>query len=91
MQFNYYLKRKAPLAVLFGLLLGLVSCGSYQYVGVDNDGIYGNGIVQTQERVVEVPVENTNNFYKNYFENDSFELYELKCLKRLFNFIKSLK
>ena len=36
-----YLKRKIPFLAILGLLFGLSSCGSYQYVGVDNDGIYG--------------------------------------------------
>ncbi len=57
MQFNNYLKGKMPFIVLLGLLFGLVSCGSYQYVGVDSDGIYGD-VPQTQntEAVVVVPI-----------------------------------
>ena len=42
MQFSNYLKRKIPHLAILALAIGLTSCGSYQYVGVDNDGIYGD-------------------------------------------------
>lgn len=76
MQFINYLKRKTPLIAGLGLLFGLSSCGSYQYVGVDNDGIYGssNPHVEYQEAVVEVQNNTSgNNYYKNYFREKSLE------------------
>ena len=73
MQIYNYLKRKAPLATLLGLLISLVSCGSYEYVGVDNDGIYGGPVVQNQGRAVEVPKETESNYYENYFQTKAIE------------------
>jgi len=75
MQFNNNLKRKTSLVGLLGLLFGLASCGSYQYVGVDTDGIYGGTpIPQNTETVVEVPNEsNDSNYYQDYFKTKSIE------------------
>ena len=74
MQFNNYLKRKMPILALLGLLFGLASCGSYQYVGVDSDGIYGGTpVTQNTEAVVEVPNESNSNYYKDYFKTKSIE------------------
>ncbi len=42
MQLKTYLIKKMPYLAIFSLVFGLYSCGSYQYVGVDNDGIYGD-------------------------------------------------
>ena len=56
MQFNNYLKGKVPFISLLGLLFGLVSCGSYQYVGVDSDGIYGDSIRSTEAHRANIPV-----------------------------------
>ena len=53
-----------PIIALLGLLFGLASCGSYQYVGVDSDGIYGGTpVTQNTEAVVEVPNESNSNYY----------------------------
>ncbi|WP_339917679.1 hypothetical protein [Yeosuana marina] len=77
MLFTNYLKRKIPFLAILGLLFGLSSCGSYQYVGVDNDGIYGSSYPNndTQETVVVAQnKQNTNNgYYKNYFRDKSLE------------------
>tara|TARA_R110000868_G_scaffold82992_2_gene234386 strand:+ start:1641 stop:2645 length:1005 start_codon:yes stop_codon:yes gene_type:complete len=65
-----------PFIAILGLLFGLSSCGSYQYVGVDNDGIYGSSYPNNgyQETVVEVQNNpKTNNYYKNYFREKSLE------------------
>ena len=57
---------KTPFMAL-GALLMLSSCGSYQYVGYDNDGIYSS-----DEVVVDVEEASTNrtsdNYYANYFD-----------------------
>ena len=42
MQLKTYFLKKMPYLAMFSLVLGLSSCGSYQYVGVENDGIYGS-------------------------------------------------
>ena len=75
MQFNNYLKRKIPFLAILALLFGLSSCGSYQYVGVEDDGIYGSDPnLGYQETVVEVQDKpNSNNYYKNYFREKSSE------------------
>jgi len=71
MQINNYLKQKMPYLAILMLLIGLSSCGSYQYVGVENDGIYGSSNPQT---VVEVQNGNAgNSYYKNYFREKSLE------------------
>ena len=76
MQLNYNQKSKMHLIGALGLILSLVSCGSYQYVGYD-DGVYG-----TSERNVEYPTESSNeevtsqssSYYQNYFKEKSQEL-----------------
>ena len=75
MQCNNYLKRKMPILAILGLLIGFTSCGSYQYVGVDNDGIYDTSEphIQYQDAVVEIPNPSNSNYYKNYFRNKSLE------------------
>ena len=76
MQFNNYLKRKMPFLAILGLLFGLSSCGSYQYVGVDNDGIYGTSeipVQQEEETVVAINTDSQNNYYQNYFKTKSLE------------------
>ena len=61
MQFNNYLQGKVPFIALLGLLFGLVSCGSYQYVGVDNDGIYGDTPQNTQNQETVVVTKDGKN------------------------------
>ena len=51
MKFNYLLT-KMPFLAALSLMFSLASCGSYQYVGHDNDGIYG-----TENRNVEYQTE----------------------------------
>jgi hypothetical protein len=74
MQFNNYLNRKMPFVVLLGLLFGLASCGSYQYVGADTDGIYGDAPAPANtEAVVKVENESNSDYYKNYFKTKAIE------------------
>lgn len=70
MQFKTYLQSKLPLYLALGSLFVLASCGSYQYVGNDSDGIYSasNEVTTTEE------IQSTNNdnsYYKGYFEQKS--------------------
>ena len=64
-----------PYLAILSLVFGLYSCGSYQYVGVDNDGIYGNTsrTVQYEDAVVDAPQNSNSNYYQNYFKNKSLE------------------
>ncbi len=72
MQFISYLKSKLPFYVALSFTFILASCGSYQYVGYDNDGIYGSeDVVYEQQSYNETPAGNNNNYYKNYFAEKS--------------------
>ena len=75
MQINNYLIKKMPYVAILMLLVGLSSCGSYQYVGVENDGIYGSSNPNAEyQTVVEVQNGNAgNSYYKNYFREKSLE------------------
>ncbi|WP_299226702.1 hypothetical protein [uncultured Psychroserpens sp.] len=71
MQFNNYIKTKLPFFVALSFTFVLASCGSYQYVGYDSDGIYNDENEVVEE--VEAPTETTSNssYYKNYFAEKS--------------------
>ena len=74
MQFNTTSNRRLPFFVALGLMAVLTSCGSFQYAGYNNDGIYSD----TYEAPVEEPVVMTStddsNYYKNYFSNNSADV-----------------
>ncbi|HKK12214.1 MAG TPA: hypothetical protein VJ945_05255, partial [Flavobacteriaceae bacterium] len=72
MQFISYLKSKLPFYVALSFTFILASCGSYQYVGYDNDGIYGSEDVgYEQPSYNETPNANNSSYYKNYFAEKS--------------------
>ena len=58
MRFTSTLKKLSVLFMVFGALLMLSSCGAYQYVGYDNDGIYSS-----YEVVVDVNKAATNSSF----------------------------
>lgn len=76
MQFKIITKHKLPFFVALGLMTVLTSCGSFQYVGYDNDGIYSSEDYNTTD--VEQPVATTSSndseYYKNYFADTSAQL-----------------
>ena len=74
MQLKTYFLKKMPYLAMFSLVLGLSSCGSYQYVGVDNDGIYGDTprTVQYEETIAVAPENSNSNYYRNYFNFANF-------------------
>ncbi|WP_053975678.1 hypothetical protein [Mangrovimonas xylaniphaga] len=77
MQFNSYVKSKLPLFVVLGFVFLLTSCGSYQYAGYDNDGIYNsNGVVYEDAPRVETSASN-NGYYKAYFAEKSQQYEEI--------------
>lgn len=53
---------------ILALSIILVSCGSYQYVGEDDDGIYASSNKKIEQRH-ETEQEPTSGYYKDYFEN----------------------
>lgn len=71
-----YLKSKMPLIAVITVLLMVWSCGSYQYVGVDNDGIYGETprtISQTRDIASTNVPNSSNEYYQNYFKSKALE------------------
>jgi hypothetical protein len=70
MQFKTYLQSKLPLYLALGSLFVLASCGSYQYVGNDSDGIYSSSKEVTTTEEIQ-PTNNDNSYYKGYFEQKS--------------------
>ena len=80
MRLNNYLKSRIKFVGALSLLIGLTSCGSYQYAGYEEDGIYGSSDRPVQ--YVEVaPVTDTQNnnseYYKNYFREKALELEDI--------------
>lgn len=70
MQFKTHLQSKLSFFVALSFAFVLASCGSYQYVGYDNDGIYSSneGIEEnTYESTYEDASTVNNSYYKNYF------------------------
>ena len=69
MQFKNYLKAQMPFLALLAVAFVLSSCGSSQYVGEENDGIYSSP-KEYNETNVEVVQDNDANttYYKNYFK-----------------------
>lgn len=70
MQFKTYLQSKLPLYLALSSLFMLASCGSYQYVGYDSDGIYSSSkeVVITEDTE---PTISDNAYYKGYFAEKS--------------------
>lgn len=58
------------------LILGvttLASCGSYQYVGLSEDGIYGSSPDYTYSEQSDVDSDQGNSYYKDYFKGKANE------------------
>lgn len=80
----------ATFAILF------TSCGSFQYVGYDNDGIYSSsgdnetGVVE-QSSVEDVVTTDTDdsNYYRNYFAENSAQLNAMQEESEIFTDIDS--
>ncbi len=73
---NYILNNKASGLILLLSILTLTSCGSYQYVAHDDDGIYENQPNQPQHtpRTVE---KKSNGYYEQYFSEKSTQYGEI--------------
>ena len=69
---NYSFKNKPSiLLVIIGVIL--TSCGSYQYVGQTNDGIYET----SESEVIITDNESNDNYYTNYFRDKALEVENL--------------
>ena len=67
MRFINYLKNNLSLVAIAGMLFGLSSCGSYQYVGQDENTSsqrYNEGVEYTEN----VQVASNSKYYQNYFD-----------------------
>ena len=53
--------------------IALTSCGSYQYVGQTNDGIYDTSDTYEQQTVIIEDESNNNDYYTNYFKEKALE------------------
>lgn len=76
MKFITYKKKQMTLAFVVGVLLSFNSCGSFQYSGIYDDGIYSES---TPTEQVNETVDNTSNsseYYKNYFKEKSLQIEE---------------
>ncbi len=76
MKFNYF-TTNIPLIGLFSLVFLMASCGSYEYVGYDNDGIYGQDeritVEYPPQQQPKVETRNDGTYYKNYFSEKAKE------------------
>ncbi|WP_262732532.1 hypothetical protein [Gaetbulibacter sp. NE] len=71
MQFKNYIISKLPFFVALSFAFVLASCGSYQYVGYDNDGIYNSDGVVYEEDTYQETTSASGSYYKNYFAEKS--------------------
>lgn len=90
MQFKTNTQHKLPFIVALGLMALLTSCGSFQYAGYDNDGIYSSDNFGTDvEQQVVTAASSDSNYYKNYFAENAAEVDALKEESEVFTDIDS--
>lgn len=83
MYFISYPKIKITIASI--LALGFFSCGSYQYAGSDNDGIYSSeGEVVYVEKVEQSPAQEDNSYYQNYFKEKRMQYDAMNAESEIF-------
>ena len=76
MKFFTFLKKQMTLVFVVGVLLSLTSCGSFQYSGIYDDGIYSDS--EPAKEVTET-ADNTSyssDYYENYFKEKSLQIEE---------------
>jgi hypothetical protein len=77
MEFKFNTIRKLPFFIALGTFVVVTSCGSYQNVGYDNDGIYSDDTYQEQVIVEQAPVTTSAsdiNYFKNYFAENKAQV-----------------
>jgi len=90
MQFKAINTQKLPFFVTLALATVLTSCGSFQYAGYDNDGIYGPDENEKDPKQTTVTTStNDSNYYKNYFAENSAEVDAIKEENEVFTDIDS--
>ena len=76
MKFFTFLKKQMTLVFVVGVLLSLTTCGSFQYAGIYDDGIYSDS--EPAKEVTET-ADNTSyssDYYENYFKEKSLQIEE---------------
>ena len=89
MQLKKYLLNKLTACVLVLLVSVLTSCGSYQYVGQDSDGVYSDDYDE-QEVSTETNKTNTHavNLFNKYFFNCITVYFLLLNITKIVSFVK---
>jgi hypothetical protein len=91
MQFNTNLPEKLPVFVALGLMAVLTSCGSFQYAGYENDGIYSSETYNDDvvvETVVSTAIDDSN-YYKNYFAENKAQVDAITTESEIFTDVDS--
>ena len=91
MRFNPTISKKFTFFVALGLTAVLTSCGSFQYAGYENDGIYSSeGHVDevVEEKVVTTSSDGSS-YYKNYFSENEAQVDALTTEQEVFTDIDS--
>ena len=76
MKFITFLKKQMALAFGVGVLLSFNSCGSFQYSGIYDDGIYSESVPAQQANETVDNSSNSSDYYKNYFKEKSLQIEE---------------
>ena len=76
MKFITYLKKQWALVFVVGVLLSFTSCGSFQYAGTYEDGIYSDSEPKVQTNETADNTSNSSDYYKNYFKEKSLQVDE---------------
>jgi hypothetical protein len=92
MQFKTIIPRKLPFFVALSLTAVLTSCGSFEYAGYSNDGIYAANDYNYQaeaEQPVATTSTNESSYYKNYFAENSAEIDAINGENEIFTDVDS--
>jgi hypothetical protein len=74
MQLSNYIQTKFSFFVALSFSLFLASCGSYQYIGYDTDGIYNNSSEKVIYEQPKTSPAQTQTVYKDYFTQKNFTI-----------------
>ena len=74
MKFITFLKKQMALAFGVGVLLSFSSCGSFQYSGIYDDGIYSESVPAQPANETVDNSSNSSEYYKNYFKEKSLQI-----------------
>lgn len=89
MKYDNSIIRKISFFIASVSTLLLASCGSYQYSGIANDGIYGDSYSSYPERNQYVTQESNSSYYKNKFAEESALYGEVLAEDAIFTDVES--